>query len=178
VTAVGCKSSEKTSAAQQLIAVAARRFALECSGDREESQEAPRIPMPSNALSFADEGSPFDLTAVPETIVLAADRSRLRLAWSNGERSELLAGHLRGACRCAWCTRARIDGNFAASFDGITIERLMPIGDYAINVAFSDGHARGIYPWPYLRLLARADRASEMVVGAVAPAVPHDEPLE
>jgi prepilin-type processing-associated H-X9-DG protein len=134
--------------------------------------------MPSNALSFAGEGPPFDQAAAPETIVLAADRSRLRLAWPNGERAEVLAQHLREACRCAWCTRARVDGNFAASFEGIAIDRLTPIGDYAINVAFSDGHARGIYPWPYLQLLARSDHASEMIAGAVASAVPHDEPLE
>jgi len=47
----------------------------------------------------------------------------------------------------------------------------MPIGDYAVNIAFSDGHNRGIYPWPYLRLLARADQVSEIVAGAPAPAV-------
>src|SRR5712672_346222 len=107
--------------------------------------------MPSTALSFAAEGPPLDMAAAPETIVLAADRLRLRLSWSNGEGAQLRAEQLRAACRCAWCTRARIDGHFAASFDGVAIERLTPIGDYAINIAFSDGHARGIYPWPYLQ---------------------------
>jgi prepilin-type processing-associated H-X9-DG protein len=111
--------------------------------------------MPTTALSHAAEGPPFDPAATPETIVLAADRLHLRLAWSDGEQAEVRAEHLREKCRCAWCTRARIDGTFAASFDGIAIERLAPIGDYAINIAFSDGHARGIYPWPYLQQLAR-----------------------
>jgi DUF971 family protein len=138
--------------------------------------------MPANALPFAAEGPPFDAATAPETIVLTADRSRLRLEWSNGEQAEVLAGNLRGACRCAWCTRARIDGNFGAPPEAIAIDRLMPIGDYAINIAFSDGHARGIYPWPYLRLLAQpaqvADQVAELAAGSIAPAVAHDEPLE
>jgi DUF971 family protein len=132
--------------------------------------------MPAHALPFAAESPPFDQAAAPETIVLTADRSRLRLEWSNGERAEVLAENLRGACRCAWCTRARIDGNLGAPLAAIAIDRLMPIGDYAINIAFSDGHNRGIYPWPYLRLLARADQESEIAADALAPAASHDGP--
>jgi prepilin-type processing-associated H-X9-DG protein len=103
----------------------------------------------------AGDGSPFDASAAPETVVLKADRLRLGLAWHNGETSEIQAGHLRAKCRCAWCTRARIDGSFATSFDDVAIERVEPVGDYAINIAFSDGHARGIYPWTYLRTIAQ-----------------------
>jgi prepilin-type processing-associated H-X9-DG protein len=132
--------------------------------------------MPAHVLPLAVACPPFDPAAAPETIVLTADRSRLRLEWSNGERAEVLAENLRGACRCAWCTRARIDGNLAAPINAVAIDRLMPIGDYAINIAFSDGHARGIYPWPYLRLLARADQVSESAPDARAPAAPHDGP--
>src|SRR4051812_43869085 len=82
---------------------------------------------------------------------------RLELAWRDGKAAEVSAKCLRAACRCAWCTRERIDGTFAASFETITIDRLAPVGDYAINIAFSDGHARGIYPWAYLRKIADAD---------------------
>ena len=119
----------------------------------------------------AAAGRPFEVAAVPEAVVLAADRGRLRLSWRNGERAEISAGQLRAACRCAWCTRARIEGSFPAVFDGVAIERLDPVGDYAINIAFSDGHARGIYPWPYLRAIAAGDPAGR----ASAPAPrPHD----
>ena len=102
------------------------------------------------------DGPPFEPSAAPETVVLKADRLRLGLAWHSGETSEIQAGHLRAKCRCAWCTRARIDGSFAASFDDVAIERVAPVGDYAINITFSDGHARGIYPWTYLRTIAQA----------------------
>jgi DUF971 family protein len=104
--------------------------------------------------SIPDSAPPFDPAAVPETVVLTADRGRLRLTWPGGETAELAAPQLRGACRCAWCTRARIDGTFAASFEDVTVTRVAPIGDYAINVAFSDDHARGIFPWTFLRKLA------------------------
>ena len=116
--------------------------------------------MPHDLDRSANRGPPFDPAAVPDTVVLTADRARLRLIWHDGEAAELPAERLRAACRCAWCTRARIDGAFAASFDGVAIERLAPIGGYAINVSFTDGHARGIYPWSYLQTLARGPDAA------------------
>ena len=54
------------------------------------------------------------------------------------------------ACRCAHCTRARIDGKFPQSIPGVAIQTLAPMGHYGVNITFSDGHARGIYPWSYL----------------------------
>jgi len=98
-----------------------------------------------------------DPSSVPESVILVRDRSRLRLVWPNGEKSEIDAGRLRRACRCAGCTRARIDGAFPGSFDGLSIKAIGVIGDYAINIVFADGHARGIYPWEFLRSLALQD---------------------
>jgi DUF971 family protein len=115
----------------------------------------------SDLTQPAGDGPPFDASAAPETVVLKADRLRLGLAWPNGEAAELAAGRLRAKCRCAWCTRARIDGSFAASFDDVAIDRVAPVGDYAINITFSDGHARGIYPWTYLRTLAQAQELAQ-----------------
>ena len=88
----------------------------------------------------SDDPTTFDPAAAPETIVLKVDHMRLELAWRDGKAAEVSAECLRAACRCAWCTRARIDGTFAASFDPITIDRLTPVGDYAINIAFIRGH--------------------------------------
>jgi prepilin-type processing-associated H-X9-DG protein len=120
--------------------------------------------MTKNLTRLADAAPPFDPTAVPEQVVLTSDRARLRFVWPGGRQAEIGAGRLRAACRCAWCTRARLDESFAASsdaasFDGVTIERLNPIGGYAVNIAFSDGHARGVYPWTFLLTLAREPHA-------------------
>jgi DUF971 family protein len=37
----------------------------------------------------------------------------------------------------------------------VGIERLDPVGNYAIQPRFTDGHATGIYSWDYLHRLAR-----------------------
>jgi DUF971 family protein len=66
----------------------------------------------------------------------------------------LPAERLRAACRCAHCRRAQIDGVFPDEFLSVTIAAVSPIGHYAVNLEFSDGHARGIYPWSYLAEIA------------------------
>ncbi|MBL8672289.1 MAG: DUF971 domain-containing protein [Alphaproteobacteria bacterium] len=90
---------------------------------------------------------------------LGADRASLVLAWPGGATSELSAAALRAACRCADCTRSRADGRFPAAFPPLTVDGVEAIGSYAVNLRFSDGHARGIYPWSLLRSLADAPEA-------------------
>lgn len=77
------------------------------------------------------------------------DLSSLVLTLKSGERSYISAEKLRVSCRCAHCLRARIDERFPESFPGIAIVGLGNLG-YGFNVAFSDGHARGIYPLGYI----------------------------
>ncbi|MDB5566821.1 MAG: hypothetical protein JWP84_3387 [Tardiphaga sp.] len=93
----------------------------------------------------------------PTNIAVSDDLSFLDLTTAAGDAMRLSAGRLRGACKCAHCLRARIDGVFPQSFDGIAVTQVSPIGDYAINIAFSDGHARGIYPWAFLLGLHEAE---------------------
>lgn len=88
--------------------------------------------------------------ATPTQIAVGEDLGFLDITTAERGEIRLTAGRLRSACKCAHCIRARIDGVFPDRFDGIAIVQVSPIGDYAINLAFSDGHARGIYPWPYL----------------------------
>lgn len=93
---------------------------------------------------------PATPAAAPARIAVSENLDFIDLTTAEGEMIRLTAGRLRGACRCAHCVRARIDGIFPDRFEGIAVVRVSPIGDYAINLAFSDGHARGIYPWTYL----------------------------
>jgi prepilin-type processing-associated H-X9-DG protein len=96
------------------------------------------------------------IVAAPTGITVSANLDALELTMADGELISLPAGRLRAACKCAHCLRARIDGVFPDQFDGIAITQVEPIGGYAINIAFSDGHARGIYPWPFLASLKDA----------------------
>ncbi|WPO42187.1 DUF971 domain-containing protein [Tardiphaga sp. 42S5] len=86
----------------------------------------------------------------PTQISVSDDLSFLDLAFAEGDAIRLSAKRLRSACKCAHCLRARIEGVFPNKFDSIAIALVAPIGGYAINIAFSDGHARGIYPWAFL----------------------------
>ncbi|TCT05151.1 DUF971 domain-containing protein [Aquabacter spiritensis] len=101
----------------------------------------------------------FDPAAVPDEIRLNAARDALLLTWDGAGARAFGAERLRAACRCAWCTRARAESRFPARFPGIAVTGVAPVADYALNLFFSDGHERGIYPFSYLRALADADLA-------------------
>ncbi|UZE52009.1 gamma-butyrobetaine hydroxylase-like domain-containing protein [Rhodopseudomonas sp. P2A-2r] len=88
--------------------------------------------------------------AVPTQIAVSDDLSFLEVTTAAGDVERLGAERLRLACKCAHCLRARIDGAFPNRFEGIAITAVAPVGGYAINLSFSDGHARGIYPWAFL----------------------------
>ena len=84
---------------------------------------------------------------------VSPDLASLSLTTPQGQRTTLSAEQLRIACKCAHCTRARFDDRFPARFPGLAIVRVADLG-YGLNIAFSDGHDRGIYPKPYLSDLA------------------------
>lgn len=96
------------------------------------------------------------MSEAPERIAVTNDCADLRLTFAQGEPLTLSAHRLRAACKCAHCTRARIDNTFPATFESLSITDVVPQGHFGINIAFSDGHARGIYPWSYLRAIAAA----------------------
>ena len=93
-------------------------------------------------------------TAPANEAVQSPDGRTLHVMLETGAAISLQAQELRAACRCAHCRRAQIDGAFASEFPSITITSVAPIGHYAVNLGFSDGHARGIYPWSYLAELS------------------------
>jgi DUF971 family protein len=98
---------------------------------------------------------PYTAQTTPLTISIADSGKALRMAYEDSEHW-IPASRLRTACRCAHCTRARIDGRFPSAFEGVTIQSLSPMGQYGLNIGFSDGHGRGIYPWSYLDELLKS----------------------
>lgn len=83
----------------------------------------------------------------------SADLATLLVRTTEGETLNVPAEQLRLSCKCAHCTRARFDGRFPERFAGIAITEIGDLG-YGLNISFSDGHNRGIYPKPYLLSLA------------------------
>lgn len=93
----------------------------------------------------------------PLEIALDRRAHRLVLVWENGERQPLDAAQLRRACPCAACRRLRRLGGQIVAPPLTELDIVQPMG-YGVQIGFNDGHARGIYPWPYLaRLPAFAD---------------------
>lgn len=86
---------------------------------------------------------------------VSTDLASLSMIASDGSRVTLAAEKLRLSCKCAHCTRARIDECFPRDFPGIAIVEIADLG-YGLNIAFSDGHSRGIYPKSYLANLAES----------------------
>ncbi len=88
------------------------------------------------------------------TVTFSANGTELHVMPATDLLITIDAAKLRAACRCAQCRRAQIDGDFPKSFDGVAIHAVSWVGGYGINVAFSDGHARGIFPFAYLTEIA------------------------
>ena len=91
----------------------------------------------------------------PDGYQVSNDLATLSLAMEDGSRFDLAAEQLRMFCKCAHCSRAHLDGRFPDRFPGIAIIGVTNLG-YGLNISFSDGHNRGIYPTNYLRSLANS----------------------
>jgi DUF971 family protein len=117
------------------------------------AENARRPDQPGAELVLSDQTRP-QASAQGNEASRSADGGALDLTLDTGAAFMLPAAQLRAACRCAHCRRAQIDGTFPDQFPSVAIVGVTPIGHYAVNLEFSDGHARGIYPWSYLARLA------------------------
>ncbi|MGH9486418.1 MAG: gamma-butyrobetaine hydroxylase-like domain-containing protein [Terriglobales bacterium] len=90
------------------------------------------------------------------------------IAWSDGLSSHYTVPQLRAACPCATCTDAHHTGDRSTAVaapgselfpmfkpSGATLTGVQPVGRYALQFEFSDGHKTGIFTWEYLREIAQ-----------------------
>ncbi|MGR7995369.1 gamma-butyrobetaine hydroxylase-like domain-containing protein [Xanthobacter sp. ZOL 2024] len=115
--------------------------------------------MSSPAMSVPAISSPSSEPAVsqqcdsPLEVRLSPDRTRLTLQWADGAVSVLSAAHLRAHSPSAGARRARLAGLSTPVAADLTVSAVHLLGGYALNLVFSDGHDRGIYPWALLKAL-------------------------
>lgn len=87
----------------------------------------------------------------------AAGLPEIAIEWSDGKRSTYRPKDLRAACPCASCvdevTGVRILKAEAIS-ETVRAESVNPIGRYALQFVWSDGHSTGLFGHEYLRRLA------------------------
>ncbi|AYF89150.1 gamma-butyrobetaine hydroxylase-like domain-containing protein [Pseudomonas sp. JS3066] len=91
----------------------------------------------------------------PRALRNSRSQARLSLEWDDGEQQQISHTRLRGACPCSQCKAARLRGVIGLVDQDVRLERIALQG-YGVQLVFSDGHERGIYPWEYLRDLGGA----------------------
>jgi DUF971 family protein len=88
--------------------------------------------------------------ALPEAITLNQAAGTLTLCWNAARTATLRGAALRAACPCAACRQIRFTGGSVRVPLDVTLLDVQPVGHYGLQLAFSDAHSRGIYPWSYL----------------------------
>ncbi len=99
--------------------------------------------------------------STPTIISLKGDQQALVLEWSDGHKARIAWHVLRSRCPCATCRSKRAEPPAAAP-SPLTILTpqeaaptraiaMHPVGNYAYQIEFSDGHNTGIYSLELLR---------------------------
>lgn len=91
----------------------------------------------------------------PEHIAIAKS-SGIKIDWKDGHHSEYSLQYLRDHCPCATCAEAHADASTPPNplqlyKPRLRMEKVEPIGQYAIRIHWNDGHNAGIYPYDYFR---------------------------
>ena len=93
-------------------------------------------------------------TATPPEAIEIADGGAIRILWPGGAEVTVSAARMRDACPCAGCVE---EGTGRKLLDPATIPadirplEIAPVGSYAVQFRWSDGHSTGIYSWETLR---------------------------
>ena len=90
---------------------------------------------------------------VPTEIRQLAASRELEISWSDGLVSRFKDVALRRACHCTTCRQITARHEAIPCPEDIRILSIVPVGSYAMQLGFDDGHDRGIFPWSYLRQL-------------------------
>jgi DUF971 family protein len=88
----------------------------------------------------------------PVAVGNSQGKQQLRLNWPDGREQRLDHAELRRQCPCSQCRAFRLQGLTVKVDPRIRVVELNSQG-YGLQLIFSDGHERGIYPWPYLAQL-------------------------
>lgn len=90
------------------------------------------------------------------------DNNSLQIIWNDESVSQITLQNLRDKCPCVSCqgetvlfsSYIPIKSPFkAAGF--YEIEKIEPVGNYAVQITWKDKHNTGIYSWDYLRELGK-----------------------
>ncbi|MCU0452072.1 MAG: DUF971 domain-containing protein [Bacteroidetes bacterium] len=86
-----------------------------------------------------------------------ADSETVLIKWDDGHESRIPLRTLRDACPCAGCKGETVLLHSYAPVDhptapgAYTLSGAHPVGSYALQLRWGDGHETGIYTWDHLR---------------------------
>ncbi|NUN69109.1 MAG: DUF971 domain-containing protein [Bacteroidetes bacterium] len=93
------------------------------------------------------------------TAIKQTDAETITVTWDDRTETPLPITLLRDECPCAECKgetilmqqilpvlKPKLPGHYS-------IQSITPVGSYAIQISWGDGHATGLYSWDYLRAL-------------------------
>jgi DUF971 family protein len=109
-----------------------------------------------------------DKTPVILTQFKKLDSSRMSLVWDDGHTGPVSLTLLRDSCPCAGCKGETVlfQEYVPPPADTTTPGRYKlvnasPVGSYALQLTWGDGHEQGIYTWEHLRSLCECDACSD-----------------
>ncbi len=88
----------------------------------------------------------------------------VQVKWSDGKTCVFPYRYLRLQCACASCIEEMTGRkllNVASVPDDVIAVEYIPVGKYALQFLWSDGHETGIFPFTMLQNLAARDEAVE-----------------
>jgi DUF971 family protein len=112
--------------------------------------------------------APLDLRKKPSAIKIhVSTGAGVDITWSDGHTSHYDFPYLREECPCATCNDERVKKSaFATAGPASAAASVLPmfkpkvaarsanaVGNYAIQITFSDGHSTGIYSYDHLRTM-------------------------
>jgi DUF971 family protein len=113
------------------------------------------------------------MSIIPTKIERKSD-DLLLIEWNDGQSHELRVADLRDRCPCATCREKRTESEKqqASSMELLPVithaetlpPRILgmkPVGNYAYNIHFGDGHDTGIFTFDFLRQLGGETAAQE-----------------
>ena len=88
------------------------------------------------------------------TSIEQAGSDQLRIQWQDGHESLYPVRLLRLKCRCAHCIEEMTGRPIledAEVPEDVRPVKISPVGRYAVQIAWTDGHDSGIYSFEHLR---------------------------
>jgi DUF971 family protein len=115
---------------------------------------------------------PIDMRKKPAGVkVHVTTGEGVEIAWSDGHASRYDFAYLRDQCPCATCNDERLKKDQQQAKFGnsavlpmykpkVTAKAAKAVGNYAIQIDFSDGHTTGIFSFDHLRTICSCEECA------------------